>query len=129
MITPEACRAAFVRVVRNVLSSALGKARNAAIESDRGSFVAALCAFSQAACRALCMINANRAVTGNSRLIAEAKTLPILPPYFSELIDAISGAVPCSDQVMYDSAEELWSGLIWIIEELGLRWNELDLLP
>ena len=128
-IGPEACRAAFVRVIRDDLSSALGKARNAALASDRASFVAALCAFSQAACRALCMLNANRAVTGNARLIAEAKSLPILPPHFSELIDVISGVVPSSDQVMYDSAEGLWSGLIGIIEELGLQWDEPDLLP
>ncbi len=75
------------------------------------------------------MLNGNRAVTGNARLIAEAKSLPIVPPRFSELIDLISGVVPASDQVMYDSAEQLWSGLVRITEELGLPWDESDLLP
>ena len=35
----------------------------------------------------------------------------------------ISGTVPCTGQVMYNSAEALWSVLLEIVEELGLRWQ------
>jgi hypothetical protein len=127
-INPGACWAAFLQVVRDDLATAIGKARNAVLAGDRASFVAALCSFSQAACRGLCMLNANRAITANARLIAEVKSLLLLPPRFGELIDFISGAVPACDQVMYDSAEELWSGLLGIVQELGLGWEECDLL-
>jgi kanamycin nucleotidyltransferase len=124
----EAHQDAFLRVVRDDLSTSVGKARNAALAGDRSSFIAALCAFSQAACRGLCMLNANRPVMGNASLIAEARSLPIRPPRFSDLIDIISGAVPSCDQTMYDSVEELWAGLLGVVKELGLRWQETDLL-
>ena len=120
-IGPEACQEAFLRVVRSDLSTSIGKARNAALAGDRACLIHALCAFGEAACRGLCMLNDNHAVTGNARLIAEAKSLPSLPPRFSELIDVVSGVLPSSDQVMYDSVEELWAGLLEMVEGLGLR--------
>jgi hypothetical protein len=127
-VGPEACREAFLRLVRDDLSTLVGKARNAALAGDRASFLAALCAFGRAACRALCVLNGNRSATGEAGLIALAKSLAILPPRFGELIDVISGAVPSCDQAMYDSLEEAWAGIRTIVEGLGLRWQESDLL-
>jgi hypothetical protein len=127
-IGPEACREAFLRVVRGELSTSIGKVRNAALAGDRASFLAAVCAFGEAACRGLCMLNGNRPVTGNASLIDEAKALPLLPARFGELIDVISGAVPSCEQVMYDSVEEVWAGLLDVVKGLGLRWQESDLL-
>jgi len=52
----HACREAFLRIVRDDLSTAVGKARNAVASKDRPSLIGALCAFSRAACRALCIL-------------------------------------------------------------------------
>jgi len=73
-------------------------------------------------------LEANCAAAGNARLISVAKSLPVLPPRFAELIDVISGAVPSRDQTLYDSVEELWAGLLGIVQRHGLRWQEPDLL-
>jgi hypothetical protein len=125
---PRECQEAFLRVIRDDLSVVIGKIRNSVVAADRASFLHALCAFSQAACRGLCMVNGNRAVAANARLIAEARSLPVLPPRFAELIDVISGVVAVSDQTLYDSVEELWAGVLGIVAQRGLRWVEPELL-
>lgn len=127
-ISHRSCEEAFARLVRDDLSTAIGKMRNAVVANDRPSFVAAACAFSEATCRSLCVLNANRAIAYSGELTAVAKSLPIVPPRFGELIDIISGSVPLCDQAVYDAAEDLWASLIELAEQRGLCWHESALL-
>jgi kanamycin nucleotidyltransferase len=113
-LTDEDYARAFRRKVSDEVATNLGRIRNAVVHADRASFLWACQAYSEAACRAICLRN-RRYVTGRARLREMTKRFPVVPTHYSSLIDTISGAHPATDQEVYDATEALWIG----IAELG----------
>ncbi len=94
----------------SIVTTALGQIRNAVVAADRASFLWACQAYSEAVCRAICLLN-RRYVTGRARLRDVTKQLPVVPDDFGLLIDTVSGAQATNDQETYDAAEALWAGI------------------
>ena len=127
-LTADDCRKQFVRYMRDLLITGIGKIRNAAIAGDRATMLHAAYGLAHDSCRALCMLNDKTYVTGSASLFRETRKLKLLPASFVQLIDVVSGAAPASDQEIYDAAESLWAGMRRLAEQQGLQWLSTELM-
>jgi hypothetical protein len=122
---------AFTKMVADEVATALGEIRNAVVASDRAHFLFACRTYSEALCRAICLLN-RRYVSGRARLREMTKQMPVLPNGFATLIDAVSGAALAPDQEAYDAAEALCSEIERIKPSalpLDTDPNKLRVLP
>ncbi len=116
----------FARRMRDALNTYVGKARNAVLSSDRASLICAAQNFGIELCRALQLLNGYY-TTGETSLRDETKRLADLPEGFAGRIDIVMGAIPTSDNDIYNAIEDLWTEMKLLARRHAISWLSTDI--